>query len=110
VFAVGLGVVQPDHRETQRDSQQHTTDQVDLLRRGAAVVRGQAELDHRHGDQGERDVDPEHVLPLVEQPDDEDTVQRTQHAAELLRGADTAEHTGPVALGPQIGTQRQRHR
>ena len=33
-----------------------------------------------------------------------------EHAAELLRGADTAQHAGAVALGPQVGAQRQRHR
>ena len=35
----------------------------------AAVVGGQAEVDHHHRDHRQRHVDPEHVLPVVEQPD-----------------------------------------
>jgi len=45
-------------------------------------------MDHRHRGQCQRHVDPEHVLPATRQPDDEDSVQRAEHAAQLLRGAD----------------------
>ncbi|CFE35665.1 Uncharacterised protein [Mycobacterium tuberculosis] len=38
VFAVGIGVVQPDDGEAQRECQQQTTDQVDSLGLRAAVV------------------------------------------------------------------------
>jgi len=44
------------------------------------------------------------------QPDDEDSVQRAEHAAQLLRGADAPEYPGAVPLGPQVCTQRERHR
>ena len=100
LLAVRVGVVQPDDRETEGDGQQQATDHVDLLRRLTAVVRRQAELDQRHREQGQRDIDPEHVTPVAEQPDDENAVERAQHAAQLLRGADTAEHGRRGCVAP----------
>ena len=43
----------------------------------------------------------------VQRPHHRDAVERAEHAAEFLRGADTAEHGGAVALRPQVGGQRQ---
>ena len=39
--------------------------------------------------------------------DQSDAVHRAEHAAELLRGADAAEHRGAVACRPQIGGESQ---
>ncbi len=75
-----------------------------------AVPRRQAEVDHHHCGQRQRHVDPEHVLPATGQPDDEDSVERTEHTAQLLRGTDPAEHSRAVALGPQVGAQCERYR
>ena len=66
LLAVGGRVVQPPHRQTQRQRQQYTTDDVDPFRFRAALVGRQAEVDQHHRDQGERHVDPEHVAPGVE--------------------------------------------
>ncbi len=64
-------------------------------------------MDHYHGDRGQRTmIDTSRQLCNV---NDEDSVQRAQNAAELLRGADLpARRRG--ALRPQIGAQRQRDR
>ncbi len=65
---------------------------------------GQREVHSDHGDQDERDIDPEDALP-AERGGERRAVEGAEHAAELLRRADRADDGRPSLVGPQVGDQ-----
>ena len=72
------------------------------------LLRRQAELDHHHRDEGQRDVDPEHVAPVVCQ---QQTMKMPYSGPSTLPSSCAAPMppSTPARLrcGPQIGAQRE---
>ncbi len=107
LLAVRRRVVQAKGRQPEGEREKQTADDVHLLRILGLALRRQAEVDHHHGDERERHIDPEDRLPMVEHPDHRDAVHRADDAAEFLGGADAAEHRRAVTACPQVGGERQ---
>ena len=97
----GAGLYRPRHHEPQRQRQQHAADDVHLLAAGRRVLcEGRLKWIITIAMTASGTLIQNTSRQVLSSADDRDAVQRAQHAAELLRRADAAQHGGAVALRP----------